>query len=156
TFGADASFTTSFAPPTVITHDATAITPTSATLHGEVGPNNSHTTYRFEWGTDTMYGSSLPVSGPVDAGSGSGSVQVAQPLTGLAPQSTIHFRIVASNGGGTSFGADHSFTTPLPPPQPPAITMTGGLTATHGVKFSGTVATITTEADGAPTATIAW
>ena len=45
------------------------------------------------------------------AGSGKANVDVKVTLTGLTPSSTYHYRLVASNGGGTTWGSDQSFTT---------------------------------------------
>jgi hypothetical protein len=45
------------------------------------------------------------------AGAGTKSVNEASTVSGLAAGTTYHFRIVASNASGTSFGADESFAT---------------------------------------------
>ena len=37
--------------------------------------------------------------------------RVSQTIGGLQPQTTYHFRLVATNEGGTTYGADASFTT---------------------------------------------
>ena len=80
--------------PSVTTGSASAVAATAATLAGTVNPNGSATTYRFEYGTTTSYGSQSPV---VDAGSGSGDEPASTDLTGLAPGTTYHFRVVATN-----------------------------------------------------------
>ena len=54
--GADGIFTTSSAP-VAVTGPATSVTPTSATLNGTVDPNGRETTWYFEYGTSTSYGS---------------------------------------------------------------------------------------------------
>jgi hypothetical protein len=89
---------------------ATAITPTGATLNGTVDPQGSATTYHFDYGTDTTYGSvTTPASDPL---SGQGPQGASSPVTGLAPGTTYHFRVVADNGtGGPQTGADQTFTT---------------------------------------------
>src|SRR5205814_1292164 len=51
-------------------------------------------------------------------GSGSRAVAVAAAVEGLAPNTTYHFRIVASNAGGTSSGADQTLSTL---PNPPSV-----------------------------------
>jgi hypothetical protein len=38
-------------------------------------------------------------------------VSESQTLTGLSPSTTYHYRIEATNSGGTTFGADQTFTT---------------------------------------------
>lgn len=66
----------------------------------------------FEYGRTSSYGSTVACSSL--PGSGTGSVEVSAAITGLIPASTYHYRIVASNADGTSYGEDQSFTTVLP------------------------------------------
>jgi hypothetical protein len=103
--------------PVVSTGNATAIAPTSATLNGTVNPEAQATSYYFEYGTTTSYGSH---TAPATAGSGSADVDVSAPLAGLTPNTTYHYRLVATNPSGTTLAADVSFTTPKPPT--PAVT----------------------------------
>ncbi|HEX8690727.1 MAG TPA: S8 family serine peptidase, partial [Solirubrobacterales bacterium] len=81
-----------------------------ATLHGSVDPGDLPTTFQFEYGTTTAYGSKAPGSGE-GVGSGTKAVAVDEPLTGLKAQKTYHYRIVATNSLGTVYGADRTFTT---------------------------------------------
>jgi hypothetical protein len=68
------------------------------------------TTYRFEYGTTDSYGSALPaVEG--DAGSASRAHLVFEQLEGLTPGTTYHYRLVATNATGTTFGEDRTVTT---------------------------------------------
>ena len=115
--GEDQSFTTEAAsPPVVLTEAASAIGITTATLNGSVDPEGSATTYQFAYGTTTGYGETAPVT-PAAVGSASGAVAVSEALTGLEPDTTYHFRVEATNAGGTAVGEDMEFTTePLPPP----------------------------------------
>lgn len=94
--------------PTVTTTAATGITSTAATLNGTVNPNGQSTTYYFQYGTTTAYGTNTTST---SAGSGSTSVAVSANLSGLAPSTTYHFRLVATNASGTTNGLDQSFTT---------------------------------------------
>ena len=90
--------------------DFTAVTQTSATLQSRVNPDSSNVTEcKFELGTTTSYG----VSGSCKALPGSGDlpVQVSAVVTGLAPNTTYHFRVVTKNGKGTQQGPDIFFTT---------------------------------------------
>jgi hypothetical protein len=64
--GADGLFATAAAPG-VVTGAATGVTPTSATLNGTIDPNGRSTTWFFEYGTSTSYGSKTPEK---SAGSG--------------------------------------------------------------------------------------
>ncbi|HSR94068.1 MAG TPA: PKD domain-containing protein [Solirubrobacterales bacterium] len=109
--------------PVVSTGDASGVDTAAATLNGSVDPGGRDTTYRFEYGTTTAYGSS--VSGA--AGAEPGARAVTANLTGLAPATTYHYRLVATNAVGPASTADATFTTsssasvvpPQPPPPPP-------------------------------------
>ena len=110
--------------PTVVTGTATAVTGSAATLGGSVDPQGAPvTSCMFQWGTTTAYGNSTPCAQA--PGSGTGAVGVSAAITGLTATTTYHFRTVAGNAQGTSFGADETFTTPTPPavlPSAPKVT----------------------------------
>jgi hypothetical protein len=99
--------------PAVTTGTHTHVTDTSATLHGSINPNNSATTYYFEWGLTTAYG---VTSAPHSAGHGTKAIAVAATAAVLIPGTVYHYRLVATNGSGTATGADHSFKTAGHPP----------------------------------------
>jgi hypothetical protein len=110
-YGEDQTFTTATAPPVLDGSPAfaSAMTPTGATLNATLNPNGSVTTYHFEYGTSTAYGSSsasaVSTDGVVDEAA---SIQ----LTGLSAGTTYHYRLVADNGtGGVQYGADGVFYT---------------------------------------------
>jgi phosphodiesterase/alkaline phosphatase D-like protein len=75
-------------------------------LNGMVNPNGVPTTYYFEWGTTTSYGNTTGVQ---SVGSGLSDVVVSANLTGLTRNTTYHYRVVATNSLGTSYGSDRSF-----------------------------------------------
>jgi hypothetical protein len=104
------TFTTEPEPPNVETLPATQITSTSGLLTGEINPNNTETSYHFEWGNSTSYGTSMPVP-DASAGADGSPVTVAQQLDGLLPNAVYHYRLVATNVAGTSEGEDRTFTT---------------------------------------------
>lgn len=111
------------APPVATTTDADNVTDTAATLHGTINVKGAGT-YHFEYGTSTDYGSSTDtVTAPSDSTDHAESAS----LTGLAPNTTYHFRVVASNDENTTDGADRTFTTqstqstPSQAPAPPAL-----------------------------------
>lgn len=83
---------------------------TEATLKAEIDPEGSATTYRFEWGTTTNYGSS--VEGAV--GSDNSVHQVSAFLTSLQPGTIYHYRVVAGSSVATAEGPDRTFTTSEP------------------------------------------
>ena len=105
--GADATFVTA-EPPAATTSAASSLGSTGATLNGKVDPNGRATTYFFEYGTTTAYGTKTSSS---SAGSGSNATNVSKTVTGLKPGATYHFRLVATSDAGTVTGADLSFTT---------------------------------------------
>jgi hypothetical protein len=111
THGADASFLTSGAP-SVATGGASSIAPTAARLNGVVTPNGLATTWRFDYGTTTSYGSRTSSH---SAGSGTSPVNESIAISGLKVSTTYHFRIVASNSAGATFGSDRTFSTSLAP-----------------------------------------
>lgn len=94
-------------PPDVVTTAATNITPFSATLNGTVNPNNSSTTVSFEYGQTDSYGTTVPgVPSPIG---GSSVTPVSADITGLTANTLYHFRVVATNSAGTSYGNDMIF-----------------------------------------------
>jgi hypothetical protein len=99
------------AAPTVTTTAATAVTSTSATIGGTANPNGQGTSYYFQYGLTASYGSEAPIPSQ-SVGSGTSEQSVTQDLTGLSSITTYHYRVVATNPSGTSFGADVAVTTP--------------------------------------------
>ena len=104
-----ASFTTIALPPFATTDAATSVDATSATLNGTVTPNDKNVTVIFEYGTSTSYGTTLTADqSPL---SGDTATAVTRSLTGLAPNTTYHFRVSATNSPSTTNGEDQTFTT---------------------------------------------
>jgi hypothetical protein len=97
-------------PPAVTTTAATGLTSTGATLNGTVNPEGAATTYQFQYGPTTAYGSVAPAS-PGSAGSGSTAVAESAAVTGLNASTTYHYRLTATNSAGTTDGADQQLTT---------------------------------------------
>jgi hypothetical protein len=125
----DYTFTTAAAeplttPPTIGSASAQFINEGSAIIEGEVNPEGLQTSYGFEIGMSTTYGTQI-FGG--EAGSSNEGVRLAFTLTGLQPGTTYAYRIVVRSGYGTAFGADQTFTTAgLPtlitqPPAPPLL-----------------------------------
>jgi hypothetical protein len=98
-------------PPAVTTEPAEDVGLTHASLQGLIQPNGSATTYHFDYGTTTNYDQRIPVAQDGDAGSGTVVEAVANPVYGLQPGTTYHYRLVATNDGGTTTGVDQIFTT---------------------------------------------
>jgi hypothetical protein len=95
-------------PPIVHSEGVSAIRAQRAALQAGMSGRGANTTYRFEYGTDTSYGSStversaarsyFPVEGSATA-------------EGLRPNTTYHFRLAVTNPAGTSYGPDLTFKT---------------------------------------------
>jgi sugar lactone lactonase YvrE len=98
-------------PPVTDTAAATGVTETSAVLNGNINPLGQLTTYYYEYGETTAYGSRIPVSIEATAGSGRVYKSFSRKITGLSPGTTYHFRLVATNSLGTTEGPDRAFTT---------------------------------------------
>ncbi|HEY6730094.1 MAG TPA: hypothetical protein VI039_03620 [Solirubrobacterales bacterium] len=131
------AFTTSAAAPSITNPVvSTAATETGARIafYGTVNPNGKPTTYRFEFGTDADYGSSIPLGG-ASIGSGSSSLTVDDYVEGLEANTTYHYRLVAQSASGLTVSPDQTVTTPP---------LGGGLP-------SGRVAELVTPADKRPT-----
>ncbi len=99
-------------PPVVSTEGADSIAPNNATLTATVYPEGAPTTYLFEFGSTTAYGTVL-FGG--EAGREGGPVAVSQAVGSLQPGVTYHYRVLAFNAAGITAGFDRSFTTPNPP-----------------------------------------
>lgn len=110
--------------PTATTGAASGVSTKAAMLSGSVGAEESRTAF-FEYGTSTTYGSSTTHQ---NIGTSATETSVSATLSGLAPGTTYHYRLVAEDAGGVTHGADQTFTTdaePAPPvkaPEPPPTT----------------------------------
>ncbi len=89
---------------------ASEVNRSTARINAQINPSEADTTYRFEYGPDTSYGSSVPVPDG-DLGAGSEGVEASQQLTGLQPGGTYHYRVVAINSSGTTPSEDETFIT---------------------------------------------
>ena len=113
--GSDETFKTLVAPPMVETNAASAVTQTTATLNAAINPHaGERDRMQVRIRDPNAYGqtascASLP-------GSGTSPVAVSAAITGLTANTTYHFRITATNAGGTSQGADETFKTLVNPP----------------------------------------
>ncbi len=109
TVGPDQTFTTPPAAlPVVMAGAASGVSQNGATISGTVNPEGVSTSYEFDIGTDTTYGTR--VSGEV--GSGSEARVLTLNLLGLAAGTVYHYRLVARDSFGTVYGADMAFVTP--------------------------------------------
>jgi hypothetical protein len=128
TTGSDQTFETSGKP---VSHTGTPspLAGTSATLTGTVDPTGHTTSWYFEYGTTTGYGTK---TGSQGVSSSPGAHAVSVPISGLTPGRTYHVRLVATNSSGIGYGADLAFTT-----LGPAVTIAASLgTVTHGQRVT--------------------
>jgi N-acetylneuraminic acid mutarotase len=98
---------TSVTPPVAATTSASGVGVSSATLNGTVVDETLSTAY-FQYGTSAAYGASTAHQ---SAGASINPRPVSAIASGLSPGTIYHFRIVAENSGGPSYGADQTFTT---------------------------------------------
>jgi hypothetical protein len=96
------------ATPAVTTNPATNVAGNSATVNGSVNPHGLTTSVYFQYGTTTSYGlTTAPQS------QGRNTLRnVSAGSSNLSASTVYHFRIVATNSAGTTFGSDRTFTTP--------------------------------------------
>jgi phosphodiesterase/alkaline phosphatase D-like protein len=142
-YGAERSFTTLKVPPSVATDNATAIAPTTATLHGLLSSMGTAPTVnvRFQYGTTPS--GPYPNSTPLQPRSTAGYFHAD--ITTLTPLTTYYF-IARADGGehGNDQGSECSFTTTSTPPSVftgSATDVTPGSATLHGTLSSlGTAA----------------
>lgn len=108
---ADQNITATFiSQPVVSTNAPSAITSTSVKLNGNVNPKGSATTVTFDFGTTTMYGTSIAATPGTIAANAAATIVTAD-KTGLACNTIYHYRVKAVNSAGTRYGADRTFIT---------------------------------------------
>jgi len=103
-------------PPAVSTPTVTGTTTTNATVNATINPNSGRTYYHLEYGPTTAYGTTTPTVA-IPAATTPTAVQVD--LSGLSPDSTLHYRLVATSDGGTTAATDGTLETASPPPPAP-------------------------------------
>jgi len=108
--GGDRTFSTLTATgsPVVSTSPATSVTASSATLNGSLDPHGLTTTVSFQWGMTTSYGHTTAMQSQT----GNTYRNITANISGLTTHTTYHFRVVATNSGGTRYGSDRTLTTP--------------------------------------------
>jgi hypothetical protein len=129
-------------PPTVATSTPSAVAETTATLAGTVNPEDAALTEcRFEYGPSEAYGAGMPCTTPLPAGGASQPVSAA--LSGLAANTTYHYRLVAGSASGAVVSLDATFKTGSPGLVEPHPSISGipargqKLTCKSGVSGSG-------------------
>jgi hypothetical protein len=113
-FGADEEFTT--AGPKLSLEAVSDVTADSVTLEATINPHNAPTSYYFQYGTSTGYGTDIPGYPGSSIGSGEGNVEVSQHGQNLDAGTVYHYRVVQLSelepGKSEEFdGPDQTFTT---------------------------------------------
>lgn len=92
--------------PTVTTDPATLISKVSASTNGLLANDGGEACdVGFQFGLTDAYGLTTPTESKVTGQA------FSQPIHGLFPGTTYHFRAFATNSAGTGYGDDMSFTT---------------------------------------------
>lgn len=99
--------------PSVTTGAASAITQTTATAAGSITATgcSAITAYGIEYSTTNGFPNG---TGTQVASSNLSGGSFSSNLTGLAPSTTYYYKAYATNSGGTTYGAQQSFTTASP------------------------------------------
>lgn len=97
-------------PPAVSTDAPSVVTGTTVKLNGTVNANGAVTTVTFDFGLTTGYGTSIAAVPNTIAATVS-AVAVSAAKTGLACNTTYHYRVKAVNSAGITYGSDKSFAT---------------------------------------------
>jgi phosphodiesterase/alkaline phosphatase D-like protein len=112
--GADGTFRTTGTPPApapkpLATTGSAVTSISSATVNGTVNPQGRATSYYFQFGETTAYGSQ---TAPQSAGAGTTPVAVSGSLSGLRTDTTYHYRLVAIGpGDAIAIGEDRTLAT---------------------------------------------
>jgi hypothetical protein len=104
------------AAPAIDGESVSDVLNTSATLQAQVNPIGEDTHYYFQYGTVSCAAApasctDAPAPPGTDLGSAEGDQVASVEVQGLAPSTTYHYRVVASNGVVSVEGADETFTT---------------------------------------------
>jgi hypothetical protein len=98
-------------PPSAWTEPASGVTTSAGTLNGIVNPEaDEETIYYFQYGSSTYYGRTAPSGGAKTSGYTEPHL-VSQTISGLQASTLYHYRVVAENAHGTTYGADKTFST---------------------------------------------
>ena len=89
-------------------------------MNGTVNANNASTVVTFHYGLTTAYGMTAPAT--QSPATGNTGIAASKTITGLTPNTTYHYQVVAVNAAGTTYGGDMTFTTSPVPVSPPSST----------------------------------
>jgi hypothetical protein len=95
-------------PPGVADQRSSAVTTGTAHLSASLDPNGAETTYYFQYGRSTSYGTRTK---RITVPAGAEPITVEADLTGLRPYTRYHWRLFARNAAGNAGGRDRTFRT---------------------------------------------
>ncbi len=140
------------ATPVVSTGAAHNLTQTTATLEGTVNPEGMETSYHFAYISEAGYQTALAAhannpyaEGETTTSLSAGSTEEPQAVgpilaSGLLPDTTYHYTLIAENEDGATVGADRTLTT-MPPTPPVAATEGASAITQNAATITGTVTT---------------
>ncbi len=123
---------------------AVSVAAGTANLTAGIYANGLPTTYYWQYGPTTAYGQQSPAA---SIGAAAGPQAITTELSGLAAGTTYHYRLVAGNADGVSYGYDYTLTTAAGPPQPTAAPAAVG-TALQGDALTASAGAWSPTADG--------
>ena len=94
--------------PSTTTGSVDQTASTSTELTGTIDPDGADTTYYFKYGRSSSFGSTTTSR---SVGAGTSPVSVSATITGLRPDTTYGFALVATNALGTSVSETQTFRT---------------------------------------------
>lgn len=99
--------------PTITGTSALNVTESSVKLRAQINPNTLDTSYYFEYGLEDCSEVPDPCAPLSSEGVGSGHepVWVSRQVLGLQAGAVYHYRVVATNSLGTTYGPDRTLTT---------------------------------------------
>jgi hypothetical protein len=110
--GSPITFKTPAAKP-VVSNGPVSTTPFEARVEATVNANNQTTTCKIEYGKTTSYGKEIPCEPATLEG---GEQSITATITGLEPETTYDYQIVATNPTGTTDSPAEFTTLTLQPP----------------------------------------
>ena len=130
-------------PPTATTNAASTVGQLTAKLNATVNANlHAVTKCTFQYTDDADFQVNAFASAdetPCSAKpAGAANTPVSANLSGLAPATTYHYRVVATNNGGQTEGSDQTFAT-LPATAPTVVTGTASGLTESAATLTGSV-----------------
>jgi hypothetical protein len=98
------TFTTLASKPLFVSQGSSGVTPFEARLEATVNAENQTTTCEFQYGTDSSLATGTTTTSCEQASIEGGEQGVDLPVSGLTPGPTYYYRVLVTNGTGTTKG----------------------------------------------------